>query len=71
MQQPYISPILHWQYHACWCSGDCRSQGISMYGIDPKSQNIQSPASEELIMAGNPVTSLSELVTISHNYSYD
>ena len=25
---------LHNQYHACWCTGDARSQGISSHGID-------------------------------------
>ena len=36
------------QYHACWCPGDLRSQGISRHDTDPQSQNILSPASEEL-----------------------
>ena len=49
MQQPYILPILHWQYHACWCSGDFRSQGINRHGIDPQGRDIQFPASEELM----------------------
>ena len=40
--------VLHSQYHACWCSGDLRSQGISRHGIDSQSWNIQFPASEEL-----------------------
>ena len=40
--------VLHSQYHACWCSGDFRSQSISKHGIDLKSQNIPSPASKEL-----------------------
>ena len=48
MQQPYMLPILYWQHHACWCSGDFRSQGISRYGIDSQSRNIPSSASEEL-----------------------
>ena len=50
MEQPYLLPILYWQYHACWCGGDFRSQSISKHGIDPQSQNIPSPASEELII---------------------
>ena len=41
--------VLHRQYYACWCSGNFRSQGMSKHGIDPESQNILSPASEELI----------------------
>ena len=48
MEQLYMLPNLCWQYHTCWCSGDFRSQGISRHGIDPKSQNVLSPASEEL-----------------------
>ena len=35
MEQPYMLPILYWQYRACWCSGKFRSQGISRRGIDP------------------------------------
>ena len=27
-------PILHNQYHGCWCPGDARSQGISNHDID-------------------------------------
>ena len=49
IEQTYMLPILYWQYHACWCSGDFRSQGIGRHGIDPQSQNIPSPSSEELI----------------------
>ena len=48
LEQQYMLSVLHSQFHACWCSGDFRSQGISRYGIDPQSQNIPSPASEEL-----------------------
>ena len=44
----YIA-ILCCQYHACWCPGDLRSQGISRYGIDQISCNILSVVSEELI----------------------
>ena len=36
MEQPYMLPILCWQYHACWCTGNFRSQGISRHGINPK-----------------------------------
>ena len=50
MEQPYMLPILYWQYHACWCSGDFRSKSISRHGIEPQSRNIPSPASEELII---------------------
>ena len=46
--------VLHSQYHACWCSGDFRSQGINRHGIDPQSRDIPSPASEELIDKRSP-----------------
>ena len=49
LEQWYMLSILLSQYHACWCSGDCRSQCISRHGIVPQRQNIPSPASEELI----------------------
>ena len=49
MEQPYMMPILYWQYHGCWCSGDFRSQGISRHDIEPQSWNIPPPASEELM----------------------
>ena len=48
MQQPYMLPILYSQYHACWCPGDSRSQGISGHGIDHIRRNIPSLATEEL-----------------------
>ena len=40
--------VLHSQYHAWWCPVDFRGQGINRHGIDLQSQNIPSPASEEL-----------------------
>ena len=46
-EQQYMS-ALHSQYHACWCSGNFRNQGISSHGIVPQSRNILSSASEEL-----------------------
>ena len=49
MEQPYTLPILYFQYCACWCPGDFRSQGISRNSIDQISQNIPSLASDELI----------------------
>ena len=49
MEQPYMLPILYCQYHVCWCPGDLWSQGISRHGIDQRSRNIPSLASEELI----------------------
>ena len=42
--------VLHSQYHACWCTGDCRSQCINRHGIDHQSRIIPSPASEELTL---------------------
>ena len=48
MKQPYMLPILYYQYHACWWPGDLRSHGISRLGIDQISQKILSLASEEL-----------------------
>ena len=36
MEQPYMLPVLYYQYHGCWCSVDLRSQGISRQGIDPE-----------------------------------
>ena len=49
-KQQYMLFVFDSQYHACWCTGDFRSQGINSHSIDPKSQNIPSPASVELIM---------------------
>ena len=40
--------VLHSQYHACWCTGDFRSQCISRHDIDPQCRYIPSSASEEL-----------------------
>ena len=48
LEQQNMLSVLHSQYHACWCSGDFRSQGISRHDIEPQSQNILSPASKEL-----------------------
>ena len=38
MEQLYTLPILYFQYHVCWCSGDFRSQRINRHGIDPKAR---------------------------------
>ena len=46
MQQPYMLPVLHRQYHSCWCPEDLRSQGISVHSIHQISQNIPFLASE-------------------------
>ena len=48
LEQQYMLSVLHSQYHASWCSDDFRSQSISWQGIVPLSQNIPSPASEEI-----------------------
>ena len=53
MQQPYMLPILYSQYHACWCPGDLRSQGISGHDIDHIRRNIPSLAIEELYTISN------------------
>ena len=50
MEQPNMLPILYCQYHAYWCPGNLRSQGISRHGIGQISQNILPLASEELII---------------------
>ena len=34
--------VLHSQYHACWCSGDFRSQGINRHGIAPPEYSVSS-----------------------------
>ena len=36
LEQQYLLSVLHSQYHACWCSGDFRSQCISRHGIAPQ-----------------------------------
>ena len=46
MEQPYILPILYYQYHSCWCLSDV---GINRHGIEQISQNILSLASEKLM----------------------
>ena len=47
VEQPYVFfPAC--QYHACWCPGDFRTQGISRHGFEHQSGNIPSPESEEL-----------------------
>ena len=66
MEQRYKLPVLHRQYHACWCSGDFRSQGISRYGVDPWSWNIPSPASEELMIYH--YSSYFIIIFMSHNH---
>ena len=40
MEQRCILCVLHIQYHACWCSGDFRSQVISRHDTDPQGGNI-------------------------------
>ena len=35
LEEQYILCILHSQCHVWWCTGDVRSQCISMHGIDP------------------------------------
>ena len=42
VEQPYVLPILHCKYHACWCPGDLLSQDINRHDIDQISQKILS-----------------------------
>ena len=49
LEQQCKLSVLHSQYHACWCPGDLRNQGINLHGVDPQSWSILSPASEALI----------------------
>ena len=65
LEQQYMPSVLHSQYHACWCSGDFRSQVICRHGIDCQSRNIPSPASKELTL-GHMTGIHSELV---HHHS--
>ena len=51
MEQLYVLPILYCQCHACWCTGEFRSQCISRHGIEFQSRNIPSLASEELMFS--------------------
>ena len=37
------NPILHSQYHGCWCPGDARSQCISNHDIDYVEQKLFGP----------------------------
>ena len=45
--------VLHNQYHACWCSGDFRSQSISRYGIDRQSRPEYSVSNIKRINSAN------------------
>ena len=63
MEQPYMLPILRWQYHPYWCYGDFRSQGISRHGMVTQSHHIPSPASEDLFMT--------EIVSFVNEYIFD
>ena len=42
LEQRYMS-VLHRQYHACWCSGDFRSQGISTHDTYAKNGIFHFP----------------------------
>ena len=48
MEQPNMLFILYCQYHACWCPGELRSQGIIRHGINQISCNISPLVPEEL-----------------------
>ena len=60
LEKQYMLSVLHSQYHACWSSGDFRSQGIRRQDINPQIQNILFPASEEL-------EPMSHLITIKYH----
>ena len=49
IEQLYILPIIDCQYHACWCHGDLRSQGISRHGIDQIRRTLPSLAPQGLM----------------------
>ena len=49
LEQQYMVSVLNSQYHACWCTGDFKSQWIGRHGIDLQIRDIPSPVSEELI----------------------
>ena len=48
LEEQYMLPVQHSQYHACWSFGDLKSQSIIRYDIHLLGRNIPSPASEEL-----------------------
>ena len=41
LEQQYMLTVLHNQYHACWCSGHFRSQGISRHRLTPKDGTLR------------------------------
>ena len=43
MEQQYTLSVVHSQYHACWSSGDCRSQGKNRHDINPQKQEYSVP----------------------------
>ena len=53
LEPQYTLSVQHSQYHACWCSGDFRSQGTNRHAIDLQSRNIPSPAWEKLMLNHN------------------
>ena len=67
LEQQYMLSVLHSQYHACWCSGDFESQGISRRGIGQISRNIPSLASGELIDTDR-VQSINDIDQLTSNY---
>ena len=70
MEQPYMLPTLYCQYHAYWCPGDLRSQGISRHGNDPQSRNIRSPALEELRYMFHLYEKKVTMIRSGHNYAH-
>ena len=60
---------LHSQYHACWCSGNFRSQGISRHGTDPQIRNIPSTPSEELSCFDKAPIGRCDYIVWTNNFS--
>ena len=49
------------QCHACWCTGDFRSQCISRHGIGPQRRNVaNTPPSEELTLQDKQILVICE-----------
>ena len=70
LEQHYMLYVLHSQYHACWCTGDFRSQCISRHDIDLQSRNIPSPASEELRWVWNWLCQSGTQIFCHRHYLY-
>ena len=65
LEQQYMLSFLHSQYHACWCTGNFRSQCISRHGVDLQNWNIPSPTSEDVYLLVFLSSSLFENIVIN------